>query len=348
MNARAILGLSIALVAGACARQQVAPRDEIKFSHGDHLGGEFSCLGCHPAAVEDAGPEAPLVPLERTCRECHTAPAEQRCSFCHTAPGDPKTYARRGRTVRFDHRMHDEPMEGDCVKCHSSRSDTSSLANFEVHLPDMDTCTAECHSAEMRQLRCTPCHIDLHQYEIEEVVSFRHPPSFLREHAVPARTDQGLCTSCHEPSFCEDCHMEATPPIPLELIEATNPIRHFVHRGDFRSRHPLEARMDPGTCGRCHGVSYCDDCHRESGVGGSAAPGSPHPPGWLDPASPRGHAAEARRDIVACASCHESDAETTCVPCHRVGGVAQNPHPPGFASGLDPERHGVCRVCHVP
>ena len=54
----------------------------------------------------------------------------------------------------------------------------------------------------------------------------------------------------------------------------------------------------------------------------------------------------ARRDLLTCVGCHESDATRTCVPCHRVGAGAGNPHPPGFSAGLDPQRHGVCLACH--
>ena len=101
-------------------------------------------------------------------------------------------------------------------------------------------------------------------------------------------------------------------------------------------------------CLRCHGTPFCDGCHQTSGVGGGVGPQSPHPVGWLDPLSPMGHAREARRNLVSCVSCHESDAETKCVPCHRVGGVAGDPHPPGSGLTMDDAlRHGVCRACHV-
>jgi hypothetical protein len=119
-----------------------------------------------------------------------------------------------------------------------------------------------------------------------------------------------------------------------------------VHAGDFRARHAAEARLEQDACMRCHGPSLCDGCHDEMGVGGGVGADSPHPPGWLDPFSSQGHARAARREILTCAGCHDSDAEQTCVPCHRVGSVAGNPHPPGFGLDLDPLRHGICRVCH--
>ena len=351
MSARVVrngaLLLAVATTLSACPRAQRPARDRIRFAHAAHMNTDATCVTCHPGATEAGGPLAALVPPEEKCLSCHTTPEERACRFCHTVPARPETYPRRRRRVRFDHVQHDAPMQGKCVRCHGGGA-SGALADFDVHLPEMATCTNRCHAPEMRTLRCTPCHVDLHDYAIEEVAVYRHPAGFLRGHGSAARADQGLCTSCHEPSFCEDCHMEAAAVVPLELIDAIAVTRAFVHRGDFRARHAMEARMERGTCLRCHGVTYCDDCHRESGVGGSVAANSPHPPGWLDPLSPNGHAAEARRDILSCAGCHERDAERTCVPCHRVGGVASNPHPPGFGVGMDPMRHAVCRACHVP
>jgi hypothetical protein len=210
----------------------------------------------------------------------------------------------------------------------------------------MQTCTGSCHQDEMRELRCDGCHTDLYRYGIDEIALIDHGPGFLRRHGEPARADSRLCSQCHDPSYCEDCHLSA-PGMQLEVIEPMLQHRDFIHRGDFISRHGIEADLERGTCARCHGTPFCDDCHQQSGVGGGVGAASPHPPGWLDPVSPFGHARAARRDLMSCVSCHEADAETTCVPCHRVGGVAGNPHPPGFGAGIDPLLSGVCRACHV-
>ena len=69
---------------------------------------------------------------------------------------------------------------------------------------------------------------------------------------------------------------------------------------------------------------------------------------WLPTSPGEGviEAIEARRNLLSCASCHESDATQVCTPCHRVGGVAPNPHPPGFRAGIEPRQHSVCTVCH--
>lgn len=345
---------ALVLVAAGC-HDAPPPRDRILFAHGPHLREGMSCARCHAGAARDEGeipadaasPSArrPLLPDEASCRSCHDDPVRDRCSRCHTVPARAAPYADATDDIRFDHEDHDDPEGGRCVRCHGGEGRT--LATFEPATPSMDTCTSSCHADDMRAMACARCHEDLHRYRLEDVAIVDHGPGFLRRHGVASRTDAALCTQCHEPTFCEECHLTAQG-APLEVFDPDRVYRDFVHRGDFTARHGIEAGLERGTCARCHGVSFCDGCHTAAGIGGSVAPGSPHPPGWLDPLSPTGHAREARRDLLSCVSCHEADAERTCVPCHRVGGVAGNPHPPGFGGGMDPLLHGVCRACHAP
>lgn len=358
----------LAWLAGCGGRAE--PRDAIRFAHGPHLAEGMSCVRCHEAAgrdqpadeAADGGAEAtadagvalpdhaasatrPLLPAESDCRDCHTDPERDRCQRCHTEPERPGRYAERDDDIHFAHDAHEAPSLGRCTRCHGSEARTE--AAFRPGVPSMETCTGSCHAEAMRTLDCALCHTNLHRYRIEDVSLLDHGPGFLRRHGTAAVADQTLCSQCHDPTFCEDCHLSA-PGLPLEVLDPTQQHRDFVHRGDFLARHPTEAGLERGTCLRCHGTPFCDDCHEASGIGGGVAPGSPHPPGWLDPLSAFGHARAARRDLLSCVACHEADAETTCVPCHRVGGIAGTPHPPGFGLGADPLAHGVCRTCHVP
>jgi len=347
-----VVGLVLGLVAVAatmpgCARHRRNARDQIIFGHGSHAKAGLGCPSCHQAALAEGTQDADLLPAKSTCTDCHTAPEEQECSYCHTNPTKAGPYQRDPRRIHFEHVAHENPAKGECVRCHASDVDTTSLANFEPHAPDHDDCSS-CHQADFRTLECAGCHVDLSDYELVDLVEYQHPLGFVQRHGNAAKSDAAVCTQCHEPTFCNDCHIAAPRAVPLELVEHTQVWRDFVHRGDFLTRHAVEAQLERNQCALCHGVSFCDGCHRESGIGGSVAPGSPHPPGWLDPTSPNGHARAARRDLLSCASCHESDAEATCAPCHQVGGVAGNPHPPGFGMGLNPREHALCRACHVP
>jgi hypothetical protein len=346
-----LLGL-FAVLAGCGGR--AAPRDEIRFSHGPHIATGMNCPRCHGATARSDGGAAahpgatsrPLLPAQADCVSCHNDPVRDRCQRCHTEPDRAETYTPREHTVLFNHGNHEELVKGRCVRCHGS--DGQTIATFQPGMPTMATCTGSCHADRMRALDCASCHVDLNNYRIEQVSLVDHGAGFLRRHGTTAMADQTLCAQCHDPTFCEDCHQSAQG-MPLEVLNPTQQYRDFMHRGDFLSRHSTEAGLERGTCLRCHGSTFCNGCHQASGVGGGVAPGSPHGAGWLDPLSPNGHARAARRDLISCVACHESDAETTCVPCHRVGGVAGgNPHPPGFGAGVDPLVQGVCRACHVP
>ncbi len=344
-------------------------RDRIRFAHGPHLAHGMSCVRCHANAARgpDAGTEAgtegdldagvlpteelhaasvtrPLLPAESDCRECHTDPERDGCPRCHTEPQRAGGYADRDDDIRFEHASHESATRGRCVRCHRSEGETE--ASYVPTRPPMSTCTSRCHAEEMSSLDCERCHTDLHRFQITDVALIDHGPGFLRRHGIAARASAQLCTQCHDATHCEDCHVSGQG-LSHEVIVPSAQHRDFVHRGDFEARHGVESGLERGTCLRCHGVSFCDGCHHAAGIGGGVGPGSPHPPGWLDPTSPFGHARAARRDLLSCVSCHEADAETTCVPCHRVGGVAGSPHPPGFGGGMDPLAIGVCRACHV-
>jgi hypothetical protein len=350
----------------ACSSSPPKARDQIRFEHAPHLREGATCTGCHatlqdaplvsatdddagvePSAADpDAGP-APGRPLpkEAQCRSCHKGPEDSRCGHCHEQPRAPATYPDRPHSIRFDHGRQIPEHVRDCMRCHGTGQAAESVAEFEPRLPPMRACTESCHAAEMSALECGKCHLGLSAYPREALDLVRHAPGFLKAHGPMARAEDNLCAQCHEPTFCIECHT-ATPNMPRELLRATEIDRDFVHAADFQSRHPAEARLDQASCLRCHGVDFCDGCHQASGIGGGVGPGSPHPPGWLDAMSGNSHAAEARRNILSCAGCHESDAEQTCVPCHRVGSIAGNPHPPGFGTGYDKNQQGLCRVCH--
>jgi hypothetical protein len=139
----------------------------------------------------------------------------------------------------------------------------------------------------------------------------------------------------------QDLSVERRRPAALE--------RALVHRGDFVSRHGIEALSQPARCARCHTPATCDACHLERGVSGGRVGGrNPHPPGWVvgAPGAPSGHGRDARRDILACASCHDQGPATNCIRCHKVGAYARaNPHPSGWRSARSASA-SMCRYCH--
>ncbi len=345
-----------ALVVASCGRPDggVAGRDHIKFRHGTHLGAGIGCTRCHSGTSATTGnADSPRMdqwagrPTEAQCRGCHSQrPEQQRCDFCHTQPQAPRPYERVNRDLRFSHTNHAPRVRGNCMTCHGAGANMSSLAAFSPTIPHMDTCATRCHGADMRALNCSRCHTSLRRFAMDEISTPRHGPGYARHHGAEARAMANACSQCHEVTFCSRCH-SAAPGMPVADLDPMAVTRDFVHRGDFFARHSDEARFQTNSCTRCHGVEFCDGCHRTSGIGGGVGPGNTHPPGWLNPGSPNGHAREARRNLLSCVACHESDAVAVCTPCHRVGGAAPNPHPPGFRAGIDQNQHSICLVCHA-
>ncbi|RAL25073.1 hypothetical protein DL240_02335 [Lujinxingia litoralis] len=166
-----------------------------------------------------------------------------------------------------------------------------------------------------------------------------HRFDWLNLHGPQARTRANDCLTCHLEEDCTSCHLES-------LASNTS-----LHPPNYLVVHALDARQGVQDCASCHQAqTFCTSCHLESKVAPEAPPElqppsgfALHPPGWLDPASPRNHGIMARRDIFECASCHS---ESDCVSCHT--GI--NPHPPEFRfecrSWLN-TNPAPCARCHL-
>ncbi|HVJ15288.1 MAG TPA: hypothetical protein VM686_07600, partial [Polyangiaceae bacterium] len=175
----------------------------------------------------------------------------------------------------------------------------------------------------------------------------RHDLTFARHHGESAAMGSELCQSCHTQSDCQSCH-DVTQGLTVEKRKPEAIEQHFVHRADFITRHAIEAQAQSTRCASCHTPESCDSCHVERGVSGNRIGGrNPHPPGWVGTyaGSSSFHGAEARRDILLCASCHEQGPATNCIRCHRVGGFGGNPHPQGWQSARGASSE-MCRYCH--
>ncbi len=111
---------------------------------------------------------------------------------------------------------------------------------------------------------CRECHSDLSTGALKPYDSFRHSTTFVRYHGMYSRQGQNLCQSCHGPSFCQGCHARKEELAPNTRM-GDRPDMALPHRGDYISLHPLDGRMDPGSCFRCHGNkndARCRACHR--------------------------------------------------------------------------------------
>lgn len=340
------IALIAALLAAGCSgrlhrAEQPPAEPAFAFPHQLHVDGGVDCLSCHAPVAEStrldhdvALPSSPSTTA--ACKECHDT--------------DP-SFQLPARTphfrLTFDHKAH-LALVKDCRSCHQKLPEPG---DRELQAPPMKTCTS-CHNhqADFAAARCTPCHVDLKGYLPR--TAFNHEGDWTRVHAQMAKTSGASCGACHDQTYCAECHAAQNVPALPRTIFPEQVTKNFIHRGDYVSRHQVDAQANPASCRTCHGSAFCSACHTAQGLTSRAVNiRDPHPRGWaLDKGTSHFHGDAARRDILNCAGCHDNGASSTCVGCHQVGGVGGNPHPGAFLrrhQGEDPHSKAMCSACHT-
>lgn len=343
---RALALMGLAVVAGACAFGFL-PR----FPHSVHLTGFrcgepgepacLSCPSCHQGTADKG--EHWASPPVKVCVDCHPKEKEKQ-----VLPGRPSVAPKPAAyEISFNHDQHlaMEEVKGQCVHCHGGA--VSSMPGRFI-FPPMATCL-ECHQHQEEFVNnvCEPCHPSAAVHTLKPVTFLTHDASWMKRHGEYVRGDPQACTVCHAQTQCDTCH-DATQGLRPDLRNPDAIEREFFHRFDFLGRHGIESRSTPGTCVSCHAKNDCDACHARRGVSAAVEDGTnPHPLNWAigTGAASNLHGREARRDIAACAACHDQGPATNCVRCHRVGGFGGNPHPPGWSS-TQPLDSMTCTACH--
>jgi len=345
----------------------------IRFDHSRHLKLGMQCATCHTKILGSTRATDFNFPTGAACDGCHGAqhpkPADgpSNCQICHTQTDGVRVtaglQAPRPKLV-FNHKLHLD-RGADCSTCHGDMSKVR-LATTD-HLPREQTCLS-CHDGKQAKDTCSTCHPsdhagklvtrDLADRTIPKLIptgvsgwGAAHDLSFIEDHRGIAKAQPGLCQSCHDESFCTDCHTGTVRPL-------------RIHASDYLTAHAMDARAATQDCQSCHRLqSDCLACHERLGLGagpdrrfgvGSAL--SFHPEGWSgSPGMPQAHAMAAQRNIATCASCHTED---TCLSCHAttsVGtpGLGVSPHGPAFAGSmrcqaLATQNRRVCLKCHTP
>lgn len=119
------------------------------------------------------------------------------------------------------------------------------------------------HPVELDRGRptCTRCH---DEKEPIAYGRFDHLSQWLDMHKLRAYGQEQVCVMCHARSFCSDCHVTETELKP-SIRRQSATYREMMHRGDYVSRHRIDARIDPTSCFRCHGnpksSRSCAPCH---------------------------------------------------------------------------------------
>lgn len=109
---------------------------------------------------------------------------------------------------------------------------------------------------------CTGCHEARTEYLAYDRLN--HTPLFGENHRQEAYQNEQVCAICHQTSFCNDCHATRVELKP-SIKNQADTFRRMPHRGDYRSRHQIDGRVDPTSCFRCHGnpkaATTCAPCH---------------------------------------------------------------------------------------
>jgi hypothetical protein len=351
MNRQLLAALAASLLAACAAKdtQPVAKADPpFVFPHTPHLEGDVDCKFCHGTLLQatklEIGVRHAAIPVknQEPCSGCHDD-AEFKAKISKLAvPVRTRTFA-----VRMNHAAHLAKPGVTCATCHKKTPETGDKEPVRL---EMGACTA-CHKHQMDfdQGKCLPCHVDLKRYE-KPVAAFRHAGDFLKTHGQLAKPTAESCASCHEQTFCADCHSATTAAARPSVIFPEDVQRDLIHRGDWVSRHMIDAEANPASCRKCHGSKYCDTCHTAQNFTlSNPNPRNPHPPGWATKGSGDFHGFAARKNIVLCAGCHDNGADAVCVVCHKVGGLAGsfNPHPKSWnKKTADIGKTPMCAICH--
>jgi hypothetical protein len=328
-----VLVLGVVCAAGAGAAPGAGP---VLFPHKPHAENQVACVDCH-GDVNTAKGLQRVLPAKAKCAECHDVKSD--CGTCHADAKKPKGYGKAWRRTNFVHAQHVEAeVLADCPSCHGTMESGASATLSHA------SCV-ECHKDDVDGLLCAKCHRDFNAVGLKALTSFSHKANFVTEHKEFARKSGATCAQCHQESFCLDCHN------PREEVKPSvkypeKVFRNFVHRGDWRTVHAMEAKADGATCLSCHKPGECKTCHERRGLDQEGDYRvRRHPNGWVS-----SHGTEARRNVLVCASCHDRGKESVCVKCHAGGGF--NPHPADWKQRLH-NRNAIqhkdkrtCLTCH--
>ncbi|UCD83382.1 MAG: cytochrome c3 family protein [Deltaproteobacteria bacterium] len=325
---RVLLSIAAVLFCISCV-YLFTKSDALIFSHKLHMAEGADCTTCHEGITESAYLTGRHLPSEQSCGSCHDEGFMKACDKCHTNPDDPQKVGQELAEINFSHKAHLAENK-DCAVCHVRTA--KSVTVREIASPGHQEC-APCHQETYSKLDCSTCHESL-----KTVISFAHEGNWVGEHQETASTNMTVCTQCHDQSFCADCHSRQEELVPsIKYPEAVE--RNFIHRGDYLTRHSIEARVDQTLCLKCHGISSCNECHGQRRGG----PADHYPlTEWKNSA----HGTVSRLNLMRCASCHDKGAETNCINCHKVGQPGGSPHPSGWKSELSKTRDAVCLLCH--
>jgi len=313
------------------------PSKFIKFSHAFHVKEQgIACTDCHHDVLGSKLATDNLMGDHESCKSCHQEKIDSTCSYCHIEPDNIVPIPHGPRQFIFSHALHAGTDSIACEKCHPGIENVTYAT--DANLPTMATCTS-CHESRSVVRECATCHQDFATL----IPPDHRTGDFRRDH--PELTRLGsmdvTCSTCHTESFCQDCHSGAElrgfgsaqnlkadpfPRSPLRDSPRDQKLEQ-VHDLNYRFTHANDAMSKRIDCASCHDAeTFCVQCHQAGGdiTQQKFIPSTHTEAGFVTIGRGSGggrHAELARRDLEACASCHDiQGADPTCMRCHTEGG----------------------------
>lgn len=170
-----------------------------------------------------------------------------------------------------------------CTSCHVDLSSTPELA--AAHGTGA-ACSA-CHG----EVSHPPFRLAGFERPVEPIEGESpHPRLYVQTHGGDAVRDASSCATCHEPDFCETCHLRETYPHPEDWIALHGPAQ------------------------REQGIQACEGCHPQTFCAGCHGTEIPHDVRWLGE-----HWRELQDEgAQSCLLCHARSDCTTCHAVHQV------------------------------
>ena len=332
------LSLLVIIAALCFAFSAFAQNGKAVFKHAEHKE-DLTCASCHEGIVSDKG-IFKMYPPQTLCGKCHEGIGEQGYVIVPPKPGGPAEYGKAKRTVNFLHSDHKDVMD-DCELCHQD-------IDKKPHAAGSHKICGQCHEADIKNMLCAKCHREMAFAGLNKLTSYTHAANFLKEHSDYATRSVRTCTQCHTEAYCNDCHSRKSGRLKPSVKYPEAVRANFIHRGDYLTKHRIEARTDQTGCIKCHARKDCQACHDRYKVSArSDTLHYGHPKGWLSKGSKDFHGDEARRNIISCASCHENNGPGNCISCHKAS-LGVNPHPPGWSDRVRTQSKSdrMCANCH--
>lgn len=243
----------------------VNARQTLRFTHSAHVSRlKGDCVRCHL----DIGRGAEtLLPRMAICGSCHehqeqlASGPKQSCDPCHVdlhaEAVKPDDHLIHGANFLREHGVRAASNRSVCVSCHTERG------------------CAACHGASVPALP-ERLHFD------DPMRAGVHRAGFRSRHSEEARSDPGLCATCHTTTACSDCHTREN--VGAATGKSPHP-KGWLGLPGQPNDHGRAAWREPELCASCHGgagEALCVGCHKVGGIGGN-----PHHPSFTSRKDPK-------------------------------------------------------------